>query len=312
MRGSSEFRSVSRARHHAVNLTTNPVRMYIRYQICHSCITYVHKLIETRVNNHNQNPASKMSSNRTITKIKYGPHERQRITHYHSTTNSASASSIPLIFIHGGAWLDSTNTDSDFDDFGSSLLTTESITDIYSIDYRLSPEIQRPNHLNDIIQAMKTLSLGSKHQKINLSGHSVGVTMVLELIMKIMENKKEEKELFGYDLQVEKVYLLDGIYQVQLFKQEYPKWAFFIKDAGYEDYTIDFTNLKSYLGATADQIYIVQSFQDELLSMKQTNWFIEKLNEFQIGYCLKVGDFGKHDEVYHNEEVAQFINKSYK
>lgn len=235
-----------------------------------------------------------MSLKKSAIKHKYGDHERQRTTQYQSTigTPSNDKTQPPLIFIHGGAWIDANNSDSDFDDFGLNQLWN--ITNVFSIDYRLTPEIKRPDHLNDIIAGIKSLPLQDSAKKVCLAGHSVGVTMLLELL------DSEE-----FDLEVERVYLLDGIYEVNVFKEEYPKWAFFIGDAGYEDYSVNFEKLKGI------EIHVIQSYKDELLSMRQTNWFIGKLQRFEIPYQLKVGNFGKHDEVYHNDQVAKYFNDTY-
>ncbi|KAH3673375.1 hypothetical protein WICMUC_003694 [Wickerhamomyces mucosus] len=208
---------------------------------------------------------------RTIEKHSYGDHDRQTFIEYLPFEGELDSRIPRLVFIHGGAWRDPDNKDNDFDVFAS-IYFNKSIP-LSSIDYRLSPEIVKPQHLKDIELA---ISKFSDSNNLNYIGHSVGVTLALDLI-------KGNETLF----------LLDGIYNVELLIEEYPDYKFFVEESGYSNnFKIDFEKLRNC------NIIIIHSYNDELLSLKQTNWFCNELQKRKIPYTLKVDDFGTHNNRY--------------
>lgn len=205
----------------------------------------------------------------------------------------------PLIYIHGGAWKDTKNTANDVDELSSFI---NKAIPFCSVNYRLSPEVKYPLHLEDVYDGIQRIIKAiyydaQKSKRISLMGHSVGAMLALQAISKYK------------NLEIDQLYLVDGIYDLDELVREYPSYASFVEEA-HDDYTkvlkYDWNLLKE-----VKQIHVICSYDDELLSLKQTKWLIEKMEDKKIGYCLKIDHLGKHDEVYKDERLATYVNSTY-
>lgn len=229
-----------------------------------------------------------MPSPRPSNQHQYGDHVRQRLTSYDHSPNSTKT---PLIFIHGGAWVDPNNTDMDADKLSSYLPYD---IPLFSIDYRLTPEVKYPKHNEDVLSAIKFILDAHKYEKIKLAGHSVGSTIILSIL----------GELKGF---VDEVVLIDGIFDLNEWVKEYPSCEKYVSDS-HDDYEnikplqlTDYGNVK---------FNVVHSYQDELLSLGQTRWLIKQLENNQVPYTLKISNLGEHEEVYRHTELAKFIEST--
>lgn len=231
-----------------------------------------------------------MSPSRPSEQFHYGDHERQRLTCYDHAPNSEK---IPLIFIHGGAWKDPRNTDNDSGELFGFL--PDDIP-LFSIDYRLTPEVKYPKHNNDVLSAIRFILGAHPYEKIKLAGHSAGATIILSILGELGDV-------------VDEVFLLDGIFDLSELVDEYPSYREFVSEAHDNYQSINALNLQIYKSDI--KFSIIHSYQDELLSLRQTKWLIKQLEESQRAYTLTVGNFGEHEEVYRNKKVADIINATY-
>lgn len=223
--------------------------------------------------------------------VSFGPHKKQYFKHFDRSGKSV------LVLIHGGAWRDVNNTMDDFDKWGEYLKEY----DIFSLDYRLAPEFQHPCQLEDVISALNLITKTTE-APITLCGHSVGATLICQLI-----------ELGKFYNSIKSVILMDGIYSMKDLLNRYPSYEGFVVE--------EFGNLENtYLSMAIDknisaemykglQIKIVYSNQDELLSWETSEYFINWLKESCIEVETLKGDFGVHNDVYESLHVADLITR---
>lgn len=245
--------------------------------------------------------------------FKYGEHSLQKIKVFKYSSTNAST----YIYIHGGAWRDPSNT---FDEMRPVLGIPNA--NLIGINYRLSPEIKHPEHLIDILRASRFVKQNFDVSQITLLGHSVGATMILQLLhyRQIIRDglKHTHKDdlssldnLFAYvndNVLLLQVIFLDGIYDVVELLKEYPDYASFVDDAFVSNkHFADSTQLSSAnesldlpfsLVSKDTKFLIYQSLEDDLLSMKQTHLLIDYLSSKNQGFTLHVGNWGKHEEIF--------------
>lgn len=110
----------------------------------------------------------------------YGSHPLQNLRIYHFDKENDET----LLFIHGGAWRDPNNTYNDFEDMVGYIrkrIYPRKIN-LIGINYRLSPEIKHPYHLWDILEGIRYLVQNYGIGKLLIAGHSVGATLMLQLL----------------------------------------------------------------------------------------------------------------------------------
>lgn len=281
----------------------------------------------------------------TTSIIKYGENDlsRQIIKKYVITSSRQLNSDINnnryYILIHGGAWRDPNNTCSDFDQFatffsGDFVKDNERVI-FYSIDYELSNNKygKFPEVLEGCIKCLSVIyedskmynKLDNKDVEFCIVGHSVGSTLITQII--------EHKNIFklmnigvdGLNLPIiNKAIFLDGIYNINLLLDEYPDYEFFVVDEfGSKDIAIKYCNCISnsnngnicynniiQLYNKLDKILVIHSLNDELLSLKQPddflNWLITNgISKDKIEKIYK--NFGEHNNVYISKEVAKIV-----
>lgn len=235
----------------------------------------------------------------TVSSHHYGKHPRQEYACYDDPSYKERS---PIIFIHGGAWRDPTNTLKDADELFQFLAAGDKVSPLYSIDYRLTPEVKYPEHNNDVLSGIEAIVQEAKKEnrsfkKINLVGHSVGATIILGILDKV-QTLVDKVEVF----------FIDGIYDLKELVAEYPDYEGFVTEAHNDYKSLEPIDFDSHL----DLIFnVIHSNQDELLSIRQSNWLIRQLDDSYIRYRSNIGDFGTHEEVYRNEKVAKFIESHY-
>lgn len=245
-----------------------------------------------------------------------------------------------FILIHGGAWRDPNNTCADFDKFveyWNQLVDDDADRGnkhdiiIYSIDYQLSSDIQFPVILIEVLKALEVINLDSfdneddcENIQFCIVGHSVGSTFITQIFEyeKILNKSTGTMGSYKYKLPIiNKAIFMDGIYNIQLMLEEYPQYDFFVNEEfGSVDNGIQLCNSvgkndnmfpKAY--KELKNIIILHSLNDELLSLKQPdnfkNWLefngVKKNGKEIIDVIYD--DFGEHNEVYQNENVAKIL-----
>lgn len=125
-------------------------------------------------------------------------------------------------------------------------------------------------------------------------------------------------------LQLRTFCFIDGIYDITQLISEYGcPYESFVNNAfsSPEQYaeatqlsssTVDVGSPFSYNTHLANvrnelNLVILQSNKDELLSMRQTNLFIEYLTQKNLNFKPFVGEWGGHEHVYRHEDVANIV-----
>lgn len=274
--------------------------------------------------------------------LKYGAHPLQSINIYslkddaETKITKATDNILFPIFIHGGAWRDPKITKNDGNWLMSNLVASNACSRSASIEYRLSPEVVDPAHMNDVALAIELLdekfSLGNNYALI---GHSAGAFISFQLLTSKIPNFTPPRAIFG----------IDGIYDLNALVEEYPDYRGFVVNAFTEDEelwkkaspangnyhlvqgsyrssnvsrysTVDNASPGDSTKSSKSQailydgyILLGQSADDELLSWRQTNIAKESLflkSSSPPRYDLKELH-GLHDEVYKTDFFLEVI-----
>lgn len=247
-----------------------------------------------------------------IDEISYGENALQTIKLFEFLPENESS----LIFIHGGAWRDPNNTFLDFSQLVGHL-TLEN-TNLIGINYRLSPEIKHPSHLLDTVNAISKILTITKTIKVLFLGHSVGATLLLQLlnykeIISLGDLENNEIEIPDLDLDIDKIFFLDGIYNIVDLIDEYGAPYKLFVDCAFESkkHSEEATQISwlrsNFLFQFLFSAVVLQSLEDELLSERQSLGFIEFLKKNNIEYEYLTGNWGKHEETYTRRELADII-----
>lgn len=248
--------------------------------------------------------------------INYGDHALQQIKFFRYLPENSRA----IVLLHGGAWRDPNNTYDDFQELNQHF-NQHSVNDvnIIGINYRLSPEFTHPTHLYDVFLALQFIDKTVSPTSILMVGHSVGATLMLQLLnyVRIMKlgGKNVAADFSGVLNKIDTMYFVDGIYDIPALIKEYGE--------GYKEFvTMAFGEGHTLEGATqmglADfegfahfpkKFVVVHSQQDELLSMQQPDIFVEFLQQNGVQATVVKGAWGKHEEVYRRVELAQLISR---
>lgn len=244
--------------------------------------------------------------------VLYGPHHLQKFKIFHDSADCKHT----LVLIHGGAWRDPNNTYNDFERMATYLSSQKREYDyrIIGINYRLSPKVKYPDHLRDVLDALEQDQKLSGSTKYSIVGHSVGATLALQILYadEFVRRGFIEKSL-NFDLVG--VVFLDGIYDLEDLVEEYGgPYLAFVEEAhvSKEDY-VESSPITWKTSAEPSFTYfdlmVVQSLKDELLSPRQTEKLEAFLQKRNIAYRLISKDFGRHNDVYTNDEVSELISQ---
>lgn len=225
-----------------------------------------------------------------MTYEQYGndPLQSYRVFNYSKSNKS-------IVFIHGGAWRDTRNT---FDDFVeiSEYISKLSDVNIFGINYRLSPKVKHPAHLEDAIAAIEHIANKYEVGELLLVGHSAGATLILQLL-------REHP-----NLNLKAAVYLDGIFDIAELIQEYPSYIGFIEEAFN---VLDYTTLTGTQGEQSlerpQKSLIIQSTEDELLSTRQSELFAKYLEKHSLDFKYLTDSWGLHEQVYKNSNVGDLI-----
>ncbi|SCU89046.1 LANO_0D03774g1_1 [Lachancea nothofagi CBS 11611] len=216
-----------------------------------------------------------------------------------------------IVFIHGGAWIDPSNTPHDFDQLSKHLLDISNSQlpfSLYAVEYRLSPEYQHPIHIQDVIDNLAQLIQQEQIDELNLLGHSVGATLCWQILsLDSSIDFVEPSQLQLVRSKLKRCYLTDGIYSLKELLKEYPSYDYFVSKAFSKVDDYDDPRGSEIDSSLSPVIYVIHSYQDELLSLRQSNYFCAVLQELQQPYQVYLDDLGKHNDVYENLKLAQYV-----
>lgn len=222
--------------------------------------------------------------------------------------NYSEDNKVSVVFIHGGAWRDPNNTFDDFKDFADYAQRQYPLVNTFGLNYRLSPSVKHPAHLQDIVEGVKYLLKTYNVNSVNYVGHSVGATLILQMLRELDQESGQDPKQEESGVVIKNCYLLDGIFDIPELLSEYPSYSSFVEEA--------FTSKKLYTEATAiygtqftgiNRLSIIQSLDDELLSENQSDKLAEYLENTATNFSIQKGHWGLHEEVYRNKEVFDLV-----
>ncbi|ODV77857.1 putative kynurenine formamidase [Suhomyces tanzawaensis NRRL Y-17324] len=232
----------------------------------------------------------------------YGSHPLQSIKVFKGDPSN----NLSIVFIHGGGWRDPNNTYDDFEPM-CNYFKTRTNHNLFSINYRLSPEVKHPTHLQDVWAALQYIAKKYPGPML-IVGHSVGATLLLELL----NVRSIAGVTGGEELKIQSIVLIDGIYHIPELIEEYPSYNSFVSEAfdSEESYTqalqVSWTNSLPFEGEPP-HILVIFSLQDELISVRQTEILEKYLKQIGANHQVAKGNWGLHEEVYKNQEVYELL-----
>ncbi|KAG4301821.1 hypothetical protein PCANB_002072 [Pneumocystis canis] len=215
-----------------------------------------------------------------------------------------------VIYIHGGAWRDPEHDSKDGHALIHFLCNQSYIQNkiaYASVNYRLSPDVMHPEHLKDVESAIMFLKKTYKLKRCILVGHSAGATLAIQYFMLDCEAQSS----------IQAVICVEGIYDLVDLVNEYPSYENFVELAFGSNQQSWVAASPSYLiskytGSSICEIILIQSEEDELLSMQQTKIMMKAISDIKNGNIkldLKKIE-GKHFETIKNEDFFLIVKET--
>lgn len=255
----------------------------------------------------------------TETYVSETPHELQTVDIYRPSETSTAQW---IIFIHGGAWRDPKMTSSAAHMLFTHLLSSPLLTDANaaSVNYRLSPHssypdlasnnsAKHPDHLEDVMTALRYLHRVYLMNEYILVGHSAGATLAFQVLSRL----QDDRSVNGLALP-SAIFGVEGIYGLTSLVDEYPDYAAFIEAAfgegrndAWEGASPSVQGLRGYKG----MVVLAQSDEDELLSWRQTEEMKQRCEEtLGVGGEIRVIKLiGSHNGVLEEERLAEVVTR---
>lgn len=225
----------------------------------------------------------------------------------YAPTASSTVAPPLLVFIHGGAW--QSGDKHDYTALGNAFANAGIVTAI--VNYRLSPKVQHPAHVEDVARALGHLAkhpLGYDPKRIFVMGHSAGAHMCGLLAAKPgllekagMTTDRLPKGFIG----------LEGIYDIPNLVKVWPTYrGWFIEKAFGPDDKWDAASPNRIPIMLKSPWLVVHALGDELVDAKQSEdfrWhlFMSNVKMDIEKFPLEVFDPGK---VTHSQAVEQLSN----
>ncbi|KAK4706133.1 kynurenine formamidase, partial [Phenoliferia sp. Uapishka_3] len=199
------------------------------------------------------------------------------------------------------------------------------------LEYRHAPAAPHPAQINDVLSALSILTSSSllapegptqrwDRRGIILMGHSAGAFMAASIILappKGIEVAFEvSKEIRNA---VAGIICVDGIYDLPDLLDEYPTYDYFVHDAfGRDSKVLEDESPARWNLATKEEagrkvgILVLHSREDELLTLRQPEFFLERMREKDTGSVFDlVVDYdsikGTHDDLIKTEVLAKVV-----
>ncbi|ANB12590.1 arylformamidase [Sugiyamaella lignohabitans] len=259
-----------------------------------------------------------------FSKTQYGAHERQVIGIWRNSDLNVTGRWV--VFIHGGAWRDPRNTYEDGEHLANGLLDgqiSRSMDGVASIDYRLSPDVKHPSHIEDILLALKFITASFEVSEYILVGHSAGAFLSFQVLTQwpALNNTAKISVTIG----------VEGIYNLPYMIEEHSSYEGFVSEAFGNDpddwekaspigTSFRWQRSKQDLVETAEvslvtydgTIVLVHSPEDELLGIDFQPKFAKKHLQLVTGNEVTVCEElarGSHDAVYVSDLLVTIVKK---
>lgn len=208
------------------------------------------------------------------------------------------------------------------------LLVEQTDLPLAVLDYRLAPADPHPAQISDVLSGLNLLTRSEllpgegaapqwDRSRLVLLGHSAGAFMCLQVLFEPPPGSRSPRVPPDVQSSVERVFLIDGIYDLPSLLDEYPSYVSFVSDAfgdvaplpsrpdsgkggGNDD--DDATSTTYALESPArwvpapsvfrtTRLHVLHSQQDELLSLAQPEFLIDRLWS-RLGDCHVEGGGG--------------------
>ncbi|KAF3078660.1 hypothetical protein TWF569_011941 [Orbilia oligospora] len=258
----------------------------------------------------------------------YGPHPLQTMDiHLPSYKLRSLHDKKWIIFIHGGAWRDPSNSKADATRLLHAIIHTPNNTTLCgaTLNYRLSPSdrepgnnARHPDHIADVLTGITFLQ--QKYQfgrNYILVGHSAGATLALQSLRSIYNGRNIDSAIpsavpFLPGGLPRAVVCTEGIYNLLDLVDEYPQYTSFVENAFGPPSRVWFdaspTCLPGWKSEYDGRIVILQSTEDELLSLRQATGFVKALEAEGVNVDVEIVG-GRHDDVFKGEELVVVVKK---
>ncbi|KAL8284164.1 hypothetical protein RQP46_004913 [Phenoliferia psychrophenolica] len=245
----------------------------------------------------------------------------------------ATAESPLLVYVHGGAWR--SEAKEDFRQTLAPFLITATSLPLAVLEYRLAPASPHPAQINDVLAGLALLSSSAlfsqedgtqrwTRSNIILIGHSAGAFMAASVVL---APPKDVRPAFAVSSAVRSavsgIICVDAIFDLPDLLDEYPTYGSAFVDGafGTDPNTLAAESPARWTfvsrtegGRRALRIFVLHSREDELLTLRQPNLFVEKIKkllevdggaaELEVDYeTLK----GSHDDVVKREELPKAV-----
>ncbi|KAF3939467.1 hypothetical protein ABW19_dt0204877 [Dactylella cylindrospora] len=258
----------------------------------------------------------------------YGPHNLQTMDlHLPSYKLRTLDDKMWIIFIHGGAWRDPSNSKSDATHLLHALIHTPQNTTLCgaTLNYRLSPSIKapentahHPDHIFDVLTAVTQLQQRYQFgRNYILVGHSAGATLALQAVRSIFNGRNVNSVIPSGDNFLpgglpRAVICTEGIYNLPDLVDEYPDYLSFVQNAfgppSQSWYDASPACLPGWKSEYDGRIVVIQSTEDELLSLRQATGFVRVLEGEGVKVDVEIVG-GRHDEVFKRDELVVVVKK---
>lgn len=218
-----------------------------------------------------------------------------------------------VVYIHGGAWTDPDQDKSEGHEILESIYREHESKDFKvacaSINYRLSlpdTKIRHPDHRNDVARAINFLQEHYGLKYCLLLGHSAGATLAVQML------EQHRSLILG-------MVLFNGIYDLRALVDEYPSYSSFVTAAFGPDEADSWTapsptniirSSKVRRCYRNEKIVLAHSYQDELMSMHQTDLFETTVNAYWNQSPEKIVIGGKHDDSPGSTEMQEIARRT--
>ncbi|KAK9454566.1 Alpha/Beta hydrolase protein [Dipodascopsis uninucleata] len=262
--------------------------------------------------------------------VNYGEDsDEQCIDIYPSKTEKVNESKAWLVYVHGGAWIDP-HQNRKMGKFLCSRVPSD--WSAASVDYRLSPKYQHPTHYFDVLEALnymnKHYGLGDNGSRVVLVGHSAGACIALQVLRFMFRSKTMDGNaplgagisndvIISLCDSISDVVGVEGIYDLEGLVAEYPDYRSFVTLA----FGSDESNWREpspyswpwckYVRFEKVKYHFIQSYEDQLLSSKQTLGITKQLKLGGIQPRTEFIHGGSHDDTVSSDQLAMVMNSLY-
>ncbi|GAA5991776.1 hypothetical protein JCM10908_001137 [Rhodotorula pacifica] len=235
----------------------------------------------------------------------------------------SNASSPLLVFIHGGAWR--WEAKSDFVNTLAPALVRHTGLPVAFVDYRLTPEVVHPVHIQDVIAGFELLTgpllpcedgeAKWDRSRLVVAGHSAGAWMATTLVLRPPQGHESYRVPDKVRHAIERIIPVVGIYDLISTLDEYPDYGPEFIDEAFgtdrESYKLESpARWSRYDDEAANKlrILVIQSREDELVSPRQARVLVRRLR--QIYGCTAEGEPHEEADAPVGEEEKKQLPKN--